>query len=56
MNCRQVVSPIFSRWLKPAFLIYFKPVFLMAENRSPESGDDADNDIDEVDGGRGWQR
>lgn len=45
----------FSRWLKPDFFIYFKPVFLMAENRSPEPGDDADDNIDEVDGGRGWQ-
>ena len=27
----------------------------MAENRSPEPGDDADDNIDEVDGGRGRQ-
>ena len=45
----------FSRWLKPVFLIYFKPVFLMAENRSSEPGGDADVDIGAVAGGRGWQ-
>lgn len=45
----------FSRWLKPVFLIYLKPVLLMAENRSSEPGGDADVDIGAVAGGRGWQ-
>lgn len=55
-NCWQVILPICS-WLSPAFLVYFKPVFLMAENRSPEpGGDDADDDIDEADEGRVWQQ
>lgn len=44
----------FSRWLKPGFLVYFKPVFVMAENRSPEpGGDDADVDNGEVSEERG---
>lgn len=45
----------FSRWLKPVFLIYLKPVFLTAENRSSEPGGDADVDVGAVAGGRGWQ-
>lgn len=37
------------------FLIYFKPVFLMAENRSSEPGGDVDVDIGAVAGGTVWQ-
>ena len=44
-----------SRWLEPVFLIYFKPVFLMAENRSSEPGGDVDVDIGAAAGGTVWQ-